>query len=755
MQTQAKPLNGPKPLGKARPWTVRVAMWSAVHRWPVLILWLGFVIGLFAIGQVMGTRTKSISDAAVNLQTESQIGTNLYNAGINQANALNEPIQIVINHPILKATDPAFRGTVSKIVDSLRAATFNNQQVLPDLPDPYTAPPQMALISPDGSSVRIEAAISGDKQAAHDKVEGLKPLLESLGKTYPGYNIHIFNLTLLGDEQLSTAESGLQSTSTITPVLTLLILLVTFGAVVAAFVPLILGLTALLGAFGFMAIYSNFVDKVDLTSSNLIVLIGLAVAVDYSLFLIVRYRKEQAGGRDRMKALEIASSTSGRAVFFSGVIVMISLAGLFFAPTGAFTSIAVGTIVVVLLSVVGSLTFLPALLTILGNKLNWGRLPWVGRSGSDSGGWWGWLVSKVVRYPVAFTVVTVALLLALASPLLHFRTGNNGVDALPDSLDGVQAYRLLNDKWPQSGTLLLDTIITGADRADTKAAIAQFQQTVTQEIGSLSTAQITFTDSGQVAKISFFQRGTSNDQANWDAVNKIRRDIIPATFGKLSGVQAYVTGEAAVIVDTNKLYSDAIPLVFGFVLTMSFLLLLVAFHSIVIPITAILLNLLSTGAAYGAMVLVFQDGFLSKQIGFKVTGVIEAFVPIFVFAVLFGLSMDYHLFILTRIKELKDGGLSSVEAVAKGISGTSGTITSAAAIMVVVFLVFVTIPLMVIRQVGFGLAVAVFVDAAIIRSILLPGIMRLLGDFSWYLPGWLKWIPHINIEVELEAEKPS
>ena len=753
MQTQVKPLNSPTPLGKASPWTVRVAMWSAGHRWPVLILWLVFVVGLFAIGQVMGTRTNSISDAAGNLQTESQIGTNLYNAGVNQVNALNEPIQIVINHPNLKATDPAFRDTVSKIEASLRNATFNNQQVLPGLADPYTAPPQMALISPDGSSVRIEAALSGNNQTAHDKIEGIKPILENLGNSYPGYNIHTFNLTLLSDQQLSTAYSGLQSTSTITPVLTLIILLLTFGAVVAAFVPLILGLTALLGAFGFMAIYSNAVDKIDLTSSNLIVLIGLAVAVDYSLFLIVRYRKEQAGGLDRTRALEVASSTSGRAVFFSGVIVMISLAGLFFAPSGAFASIAVGTIVVVLLSVVGSLTFLPAFLTILGNKLDWGCLPWANRSRRDNRGWWGWLVSKVVRYPVAFTIVTVALLLSMASPLLHFRTGTNGVDALPDSLDGVKAYRLLNDKWPQSGTLLLDTVVTSADRVDTKAAIGQFQETVSQQICGLAIAQLTFNDTGQVAKVSFFQHGTANDQANWDAVNKIRRDIIPATFGKLPGVQVYVTGDAAVIVDTNKLYSDAIPLVFGFVLTMSFLLLLLAFHSIVIPITAILLNLLSTGAAYGAMVLVFQDGFLSKQIGFKVTGVIEAFVPIFVFAVLFGLSMDYHLFILTRIKELKDGGQSSVEAVAKGITGTSGTITSAAAIMVVVFLVFVTIPLMVIRQVGFGLAVAVFVDAAIIRSILLPGIMRLLGDFSWYLPGWLNWIPRITVEVEPESEK--
>ena len=245
-----------------------------------------------------------------------------------------------------------------------------------------------------------------------------------------------------------------------------------------------------------------------------------------------------------------------------------------------------------------------------------------------------------------------------------------------------------------------------------------------------------------------------NDQTNWDAVNKLRRDIIPATFGKLPDVQAYVTGDAAVILDTNKLYSDAIPYVFGFVLVMSFLLLLLAFHSIIIPLTAIILNLLSTGAAYGAMVLVFQDGYLSEQIGFKVTGIIESFVPIFVFAVLFGLSMDYHLFILTRIKELKDGGLSSVEAVTRGISGTSGTITSAAAIMVVVFLVFVAIPLMIIRQVGFGLAVAVFVDAAIIRSILLPAIMRLLGDWSWYIPGWLNWIPRLTIEAELETKIP-
>jgi RND superfamily putative drug exporter len=433
---------------------------------------------------------------------------------------------------------------------------------------------------------------------------------------------------------------------------------------------------------------------------------------------------------------------------------MISLCGLFFLPDATFTSMAAGTISVVLASVIGSLTFLPAFLAILGNGVNWGRIPLIGRDREEGSGIWGRLVSMVMRYPVAFVIITLAILVGLAVPVLHLKMGNNSIEGLPDNLDAVQAYHLLNDKWPQGTTLHLNVVVTQADQAATKAAIDKFKTEAVTKVPGLNNPSVNFNDNNSAAQVSFYMGGGRNDQVNLDAVTKMRQEVIPAYFGNLPGVQVYVSGNSAYTVDVVKIYTDTMPLVFGFVLGMSFLLLLIAFHSLIIPIKAIILNLLSTSASYGAMVLVFQDGYLSQQIGFKPTGVIEAFVPIFVFTILFGLSMDYHLFILTRIKEIKDLGATSNEAVAKGISSTSGTITSAAAIMVGVFAVFITLPIIIVRQLGLGLAVAVLLDASIIRSILLPATMRLLGDWNWWIPKFLDWIPHITIEGGPEEAAP-
>jgi RND superfamily putative drug exporter len=395
---------------------------------------------------------------------------------------------------------------------------------------------------------------------------------------------------------------------------------------------------------------------------------------------------------------------------------------------------------------------LPAILSILGKGVNWGRIPYFGRDRDEGRGFWSSLVKGVMQRPVFAAASVVVVLLFLGNPLSHLKMGNNGLDGLPDSLTSVKAIHLLDQKWPQGTNLQLEVIVTNAQRPDTKQAIDKFTQAALLVKGLAGPVQTQTSQDGNSVDVAFYMSGSQNDQANHDLVQKVRQDLVPAFFNNLPDVKAYVTGMAAFTVDEVQMYSDAMPLVFGFVLGLSFLLLLVAFHSIVIPVKAILLNLLSTAAAYGTMVLVFQDGYLSEQLGFKATGVIEAWVPIFIFTILFGLSMDYHLFILTRIKELKDRGASSNEAVAKGISVTSGTITSAASIMVIVFAVFITLPILIVRQLGFGLAIAVFIDATVIRSILLPATMRLLGDWNWYMPKFLDWIPRITIEAESDAD---
>jgi uncharacterized membrane protein YdfJ with MMPL/SSD domain len=403
----------------------------------------------------------------------------------------------------------------------------------------------------------------------------------------------------------------------------------------------------------------------------------------------------------------------------------------------------------VFVAVVGSLTFLPATLAILGDGVNRLRLPFVGRDREEGSGLWATLVRVVMGRPIIAAAGTVVVLLLIASPLLRLHMGTADFTSFPDSLDGVQAVNLLNEKWPNGSDLDLSVVVTRADEAPTQSAIQKMNDALVAIPGLSGPAKTNLSSDGHVAFISYAMAGRENDIRNQDIVRQVRTSVVPTAFAGLTGVRALVTGDAAYTLDVIDFYAHGMPLVMAFVLTLSFLLLLVAFRSIVIPIKAILLNLLSTGAAFGVLVWVFQDGNLASQIGFK-PGPIEGFIPVFIFTILFGLSMDYHVFILTRIKEARDRGLSSNEAVARGIAITSGTITSAAAIMVVVFGVFVTLELTIIKQLGLGLAVAVFLDATIVRSVLLPASMRLLGDWNWWLPGWLGWLPHVTIEGETD-----
>ncbi|NWJ46803.1 MAG: MMPL family transporter [Chloroflexi bacterium] len=736
--------------------TVRIAMWSARHRWLTVTLWMIFTIGLFIISLVSGgTKTSDGSNPTSGSysKTESYQAGQVYNAGVANNAPPSSDSYIVITHPSLKTTDPQFKEMVSKVVQGLQAITYSengaNKPSFANVINPYEVPATAGLIAPDGSALRIVATTLGTSKERSIKLEPLKSALVSLKAQSGDFKISVLNYNWLNDDINRIVSEDLDGSLKITMPLTFGILLLAFGALAAAFVPLILAITALLAAFGFLGLYSQFVTPVSQYATQLIVLIGLAVAVDYSLFMLTRFRAERRNGRDKMTAIEITSSTAGRAVFFSGITVAISIAGLYLLDDDLFRSMATGTIAVVLLSIIGSLTFLPATLSIMGNGINWGRIPYFGREREEGSGFWSPLVGGVMRRPFIAAFVTTLLLLFIAFPVLNLRMGLVGVESFPNSIEGVATINLMNQKWPQGTTLKMNVVVTGANNPDVKVAMDKFREAGLKTAGLSEPSAITISQNGTAGRITFTMGGGENDQANIDLVKKVRKELVPAYFSNL-GIQAFVSGDTAQVVDIVKIYTDAMPLVFAFVLGLSFLLLLIAFHSLVIPVTAIILNLLSTSAAYGAMVLVFQEGWFDQQIGIKTTGVIESWVPVFIFTILFGLSMDYHLFILTRIKETKDKGANSNEAVAKGISATSGVITSAAAIMVMVFAVFVTLQLVIIKQVGLGLAVAVFVDATLIRSLLLPATMRLLGKWNWYIPKFLDWIPQVTIEGEPE-----
>jgi RND superfamily putative drug exporter len=755
-------LPAPSPvIRKTPPWTVRVAGWSARHRWPVFTLWFVITIGVF-VASLLAGGTKAV-EAVSNAERSKYEAGEAYvvyadaNASSGQAQAPpSQQFLMIVASPDRTVDDPGFASDVAAITRRLVAVQSTVDGVagpaITELVDPIGVPQAAGLIPPDltpgGHGGRVLAA----GHAPADRLAPVPAVVDEIRTAYPAYRIHALNNLLANNEISHLINDGLDSSLRLTIPLTFLILLIAFGAVIAAVIPLVLAITALLAAFGILGLYSQAVAAVSPYASQLVVLIGLAVAVDYSLFMLTRFRTERRRGRPKLDAIDVASNTAGRAVFFSGLAVMISIGGLFLLDDPLFRSMAIGTISVVFVAVIGSLTFLPATLAILGDGVNRLRLPIIGRTRDEGSGIWARLVRAVMRRPIVAAVTTAVLLIAVASPVVRLHMGQADFTSFPDSLDGVQAVNLLNEKWPSGSDLDLSVVVTRADEAPTKAAIEKMTAAVLAIPGLSGPPRTNLSSDGHVAFINYLMSGGSNDVRNQDIVRQVRTQVVPTAFAGLSGVRALVTGDAAYTLDVVNFYARGMPLVMTFVLALSFVLLLVAFRSIVIPIKAILLNLLSTGAAFGLLVLVFQDGWLHEQLGFK-PGPIESFIPVFIFTILFGLSMDYHVFILTRIKEARDHGLSSNEAVARGIAITSGTITSAAAIMVVVFAVFVTLELTIIKQLGFGLAVAVFLDATIVRSVLLPATMRLLGEWNWWLPRWLGWLPRVTIEGEVEEDE--
>ncbi len=737
------------------PWTVRVATWSARHRWPVLLLWFVATVGLFVLSVSMGgTKTENAVNPTTHARYESVRAYQLFGAS-GAATPAGQSVYVVVSSTTQKATDASFAAAITGIAARLQAATASVAgQTVPTfstVTDPLKVPPAAGLASADLSTVRIVARADGDGTTLVQKLRPIPALMADLRAANPGLEIHAVSNTLANEEISGLVSHDLDGSLRLTIPITFAILLIAFGALVAAFVPLVLAVTALLAAFGILGLYSQLIDPVSPYASQLIVLIGLAVAVDYSLFMITRARHEWRHGRDLMTGIAIASSTAGRAVFFSGLAVMISIAGLFLLDDALFRSMAIATIGVVLVSVIGSLTFLPAVLAILGPRLDRGRVPYFGRVHAEGGGFWARLVGRVMRHPVLFAAASALLMLALAVPATRLHLGQGDLSAFPDGLDAVQAVNLINEKWPSGTTLTVDVIVTHANEPATQEAITRLDSAMLAIPGVSGPAMPRMSSDGTVTAITWTLGGGQNDLRNRDIVQQVRRDVVPQVFGSLraTGVEALVAGDAARTLDVVSFYAGGMPLVFLFVLGLSFLLLLLAFRSVVIPIKAIILNLLSTAAAYGVMVLVFQEGWFADVLAVK-PGVIEAFVPVIIFTILFGLSMDYHVFILTRVKEARDHGLASDAAVARGISITSGTVTSAAAIMVAVFAVFVTLQLYVIKQLGLGLAVAVFLDATVIRTVLLPSTMHLLGDWNWWLPRFLRWLPRVTIEGESE-----
>ena len=718
----------------------RAGRWSAGHRKTAIWGWILFVVAAIALGGALGTKT--LADSQTGVGESASAGQTLESAF---PDGKSEQVLVQPRGGKETARGEHVKEAVGAVESRLRKLPFVH-----DLTGPYDAGAE-GQISADGRTALVKFEIPEGGKVEPDEVVGRA--LEQVAAVQKEHST--LRVEEVGDasgekavsESLEEDFSRAELTSL--PI-TLLILIVVFGSLLAAGVPLLLALTAVGATIGLLGPISHAIGGVAEQISSVILLIGLAVGVDYSMFYLRREREERAAGAGERASLEAAAATSGRAILVSGFTVMVAMAGMYIAGDPTFASFATGTIIVVAVAMVGSLTVLPALLSWLGDRIEKGRIPFVGRRRSAAGESriWGALVGGVMRRPKLAAGIAVAGLVVLAIPAFGLKTANSGTNALPRSLPIVQTLDRLEAAFPGGA----EPAQVAISAADVKAAPVARQVEALRErlaadphdFGRSQTYRVAA--NGRVAELQVPLAGDGTDSRSQDALARLRDDLIPATIGTVPGAKAEVTGSTASSVDFNDLLGERVPWVFAFVLGMAFLLLLVSFRSLVIPLTAIGLNLLSVGAAYGVVVWVFQDGHLEGLLDFHSVGTITAWLPLFLFVVLFGLSMDYHVFILTRIREAYDRGMSTDAAVSHGLRTTAGVVTSAAAVMVAVFGIFATLSFLEFKELGVGLATAILIDATIIRGVLLPATMKLLGDRNWYLPRRLEWLPRVGIE---------
>jgi len=711
----------------------RAARWSSAHRKLAIFGWLAFVVVSVFVGGAVGTKNLSDAEAVSGESGRAEAGLE---AGELSPNAE----AVLIQSDDGTVDDPALRAAVDETTRRLEGVPSVAQ-----LSSPASGGGQ---ISADGRSILIEFEIRGDDEEAEERVDASLAATAAVQRAHPELRVEQFGEASAGKALEEVFAEDLAKAETTALPITLIILLLAFGALVAALVPLLIAFSAVIATVGLLALPSQLVPM-DENVGPVVVLVGLAVGVDYSLFYLRREREERRAGRSSEASLQAAAATAGRAVLISGFTVIAAMAGMLISGDPTFTSFAVGTMTVVAVAMFASLTVLPAVLSKLGDKVELGRVPFLRRWRERRHGrsLWAGVVERVMRRPGLSLAASAGLLIALSIPALSMNTVVSGAEDLPRDIPVVQTYDRISGAFP--GEAAGAVVVVEADDVTAEpvaGAIDELVARAERDPRVSAPVEVDTSRDGSVAAIEVPTVGSGSDATATAAMETVRDDLVPAAFTGVPGAEVNVGGEAAMSKDFGDLLAERLPLVFAFVLGLAFLLLLVTFRSIVVPIKAIALNLLSVGAAYGVLVLVFQNGLGESLLGFESNGGVSSWLPMFLFVILFGLSMDYHVLILSRVREFVDQGIDTDEAVKRGITATAGTVTSAAVVMVAVFSVFATLSVIDMKEMGVGLAVAVLIDATIVRAILLPASMKLLGERNWYLPRALRWLPRIEHE---------
>jgi putative drug exporter of the RND superfamily len=702
--------------------TRRLAAAAARHPWRTIGAWgaavlVSLVLIVFFLGDALTGEAEQLNNP------ESQQAYDLMEERLPPQPGEYTSDVVLIRSQSLSARDPAFEEKVEDVVAML--------QRTPGVVNVVEEPSARGR-----RSVLIEVGLE-DEAAAENVTEVLTAADDSVFDLYAtGEWMVEYDFQKLSQDDLKKGELQFGVPAA------LVVLLLVFGAVVAGLVPLALALTAIVTALGLVGLVGIFTE-LSVFTINMLSGMGLALGIDYSLFVVSRFREERSGGGEKLDAIEATGRTASRAVLFSGLAFVVAMLGLLLIPSTIFRSLAFGAITVGIMSVIAALTLLPAVLSLLGDRVNALRIPLIGRGAERGTGaegrFWSSIVGAVMRRPVVSLVLSVGVLLALCIPLLEFETGEAGIRTLPDRFASKQGFNAFQEEFGVGTTDNVEVVVDGSvTEVPTRAGIERLARTMSAG-GAFRQVDAQVYPRDDLAVIEALPAGDSRDARALAAVRELREAEIP-------GARVLVTGETAEAIDYFALTDRWLPILIAFVLGLSFILLTVAFRSIVVPLKAILLNLLSVGAAYGVLILVFQMGVGNELFGFQQVDFIEAWVPLFLFAVLFGLSMDYHVFLLSRIREryLKTG--DNAASVAHAVGSTARMITGAALIIIAVFAGFAVGDLVMFQQMGFGVAVSLLIDATIIRSVILPASMKLLGDWNWYLPKRLEWLPDFHVE---------
>ena len=723
--------------------TGKLANFSARRRWTVLGAWVVVLVAAFFAAGTIGDVTTS-EDGPGGSQLESEQARALVAERISTDE--NSKEYVIVEFESGTASDSTNKAFVRSLTDDL-VALEHVEGVVSYLDE------QPGLLSTDETFALLLTTLTVDDSEAGDIIAPLVTAVETADET-SGFRVNTLGQGSVETEFNHLAEETLKKGEMIGIGFALIVLLAVFGAAVAAGLPILLAVSSILVAIALSAVIGRVMD-LDQFVVQIITMIGLAVGIDYSLFIVKRFTEEVSKGRDKIAAITAAGNTAGRTVMVSGIAVMIALSGMLIVPGLTFRSFGLGAIVVVIAAVFAATTLLPAIMSLLGHRMYWLRVPFIGRKleevsdDSDKESAWDKITNAVTVRPVLSVVVTGGALLALTGLAFTMTLGSSGLGSLPDDSPSLRAFNIVNSEF-SDGLLTTDIVIdtTDATSPAVQSAIEALQADLAND-SFYGDTRITIAPNNDLVLINAVLQGDPANEEATDALSRLRDDYIPASFDGVASV--YVAGDTANTIDNVEEMKSWLPIVFGLVLSSSFVLLLVVFRSIVVPIKAVLMNVLSVGAAYGLLVLVFQQGIGADLLGFKETPVIEHWLPLFLFSILFGLSMDYHVFLLSRIKERYDETGDNKGSVAFGLRSTAGIITGAALIMVGVFGGFAIGDMSMFQQMGFGLAAAVIIDATLVRSVLVPASMVLLGDKNWYFPSWLEWLPRLDVEGESAA----